>query len=125
MSTSVTQGKSTKCSSCASILGNLLHNESTTPLYKTWARMKMRCSNSNFSQFKDYGGRGIKVCDDWLYSYRDFAEWAKSNNFKPGLHIHRIDNDGDYEPTNCTFMEASDHLRLHKKQETGDRNVRN
>ena len=56
--------------------------------------MKQRCYNPNHSAYKNYGGRGIKICDEWLNDYNSFLKWAENNGYREGLSIDRIDNDG-------------------------------
>lgn len=70
--------------------------------------MKKRCRNKNSKSWKDYGGRGIKVCDEWLKDSRAFYFWASSNGYAPGLTIERNDVDGNYEPGNCRFIPKSE-----------------
>jgi hypothetical protein len=71
------------------------------PLYQTWQSMKARCLNSNNPNFADYGGRGIKVCDQWMHNFNQFA---KDMGERPvGYSIDRINNDGDYTPQNCKW----------------------
>lgn len=74
------------------------------PLYKVWTNMKTRCYNGGDKWYVRYGGRGIKVCDEWRESPEVFCKWTKENGWEPGLHIDRIDNDGDYGPSNCRFV---------------------
>ena len=69
-----------------------------------WYSMKNRCYNPNDKQYKNYGGRGIFICDKWRYSYKEFAKWVfRHSNYKKGLTIDRINNDGCYCPNNCRF----------------------
>lgn len=78
------------------------HAENPDKLYQKWSGMRSRCYNSNATNYKNYGGRGIKVCAEWN-DYEVFRKWAIDNGYKEGLTIDRIDVDGDYEPSNCRF----------------------
>lgn len=73
-------------------------------LYGIRRKMIERCTDPSSERYKDYGGRGIKICDEWLYSYDAFVDWAKENGYKEGLSIDRINNDGNYEPANCRWI---------------------
>lgn len=63
-----------------------------------------RCTKPSCKAFKTYGGRGIKVCDEWLNDKESFYEWAISNGYADGLQIDRINTNGDYEPSNCRWI---------------------
>lgn len=81
--------------------------ESRTRLYKIWQNMKNRCLNSNVKGFVNYGGRGIKICDDWM-DYWKFKDWAINNGYTNNLTIERINVNGNYCPENCKWITLSE-----------------
>lgn len=88
----------------------LLCNVRRHSLFNTWRGMIGRCKYETDRWYHNYGGRGITVCSEWHDSLV-FATWAIENGWEEGLHIDRIDNDGNYCPENCRFVTRSENMR--------------
>lgn len=83
---------------------NKTHGFSYHPLFHVYEGIKDRCYNPKSKHYKNYGGRGIKICDLWLSNKEVFFKWAIDNGWIKGLELDREDNNGDYSPFNCRFI---------------------
>lgn len=98
-------------------------NFSNTRLYHTWENMKSRCLNKNSPEYKNYGGRGITICDEWNNNFLSFRDWSLQNGWneehkKNEISLDRIDVNGNYEPSNCrwaTYKEQMNNQRRSRK----------
>lgn len=98
-------GQTTKCFKCRKTHG--LRND---PLYAVWRNMIWRCTVSYLKHYHNYGGRGIKICEEWK-DMTIFHNWAIAHGYKSNLQIDRIDNDKNYCPENCRFVDRKTQLR--------------
>jgi hypothetical protein len=87
------------------------HGLSKSVIYKRWQAMRNRCNRRTDKSYDRYGGRGIKVCGAWDRSFMNFYKWAMAHGYKSNLTLDRIDNDGDYKPSNCQWITMIDNLR--------------
>ncbi len=106
----LTSGHTRSCgclnSECVKERCTKYHDEVTKHLVEVvFSGMKTRCTCETNSAYKDYGARGISICQEWLDDPIKFAEWAKTHGYRKGLEIDRINNDGPYSSWNCRFTD--------------------
>lgn len=93
-------------------MANTTHGLKNTRLYRIWHGMKCRCCNPTDAKFHMYGGKGVKICSQWIYDFQSFYNWALLNGYSDDLTIDRINSSGDYCPENCRWLTRGDNASV-------------
>lgn len=116
---SLTHGRTKSCGCLrteVNIFKGTIHGLRKHSLYGVWDGMINRCYRDTCEHYKSYGGRGISICDEWRNDFVAFYNWSTNNGYEKGLTIDRIDNEGNYEPSNCKWS-------TRKQQQANRRNT--
>jgi hypothetical protein len=101
-----------------------MESKSQRNLYSVWYQIKQRCYNRRRKDYKYYGEKGVKMCDEWKHSFIAFQLWYRSNESgveDVSLSVDRIDSQGDYCPNNCQLIPCSENSKrvVHSRDELG------
>ena len=96
---------------------NTKHSMCGTRIYGIYRGMITRCENKKRKEYINYGGRGIKICKAWRNSFKVFLKWSQDNGYKKNLTIERFNNDGDYKPSNCTWITQKEQAKNKRKRD--------
>lgn len=102
----ISKGKTLSCKECGNKRTsekNKKHGHKADKLYYAWINMKTRCYNPNYYLFKNYGGKGISICEEW-HDFINFKDWSLNNGYSRELSIDRINNNKNYCPDNCRWV---------------------
>lgn len=117
--------KSCGCSQYMNRKSRYRHGMTKTRLHRIWSNMRQRCNDKNSSNYHLYGGKGIKICEEWNI-FENFYEWAMANGYEEKLSIDRINSNGNYEPANCRWADIvtqnNNTSRVHFIEYNGQKN---
>lgn len=108
---SLRNGNTKSCGCLSKLNHHRTHDKTNTRLYRIYNNMKERCYNKQYQQYKDWGARGITICDEWLNDFMLFYDWAISNGYNDNLSIDRVDNSKGYSPDNCRWVTSKEQNR--------------
>jgi hypothetical protein len=125
-STNVNNGHTTSCG-CEQVRKSTIHGKANTKLYAVYNAICERVRNPKNKSYDVYGARGITICDEWKKDFSSFYKWAVDTGYEEGLSIDRIDNDGNYEPSNCRWADRCTQAQnvsvIRKTNKTGFKGV--